>query len=190
MFKLLLTAVCCSLALATSAMELGQEQEELRTFLEQSISDSSSFQDRFDAEVWLVDMSGRLSRIIKNHEERLDLLTAIHRESRAADLKPDLVLALIEIESRFDPYAVSRAGAQGLMQVMPFWKNEIGRPDDNLTDVDTNLRYGCRILQFYLQKERGNLSKALARYNGSVGKTWYPELVMTAWQRYWYAGDL
>lgn len=166
------------------------EQAELRSFLEQTINDSESFQDRYDAEVWLVDMSGRLERYLKDPAERLDLLRSVHREATAAELKPDLVLALIQIESRFDQYAVSRVGAQGLMQVMPFWKNEIGRPSDNLTDRDTNLRYGCRILQFYLQRENGHLAKALARYNGSVGKTWYSELVMDAWYGYWIAGDL
>ncbi len=166
------------------------DQVQLRTFLEQTIDNADSFEDRYDAEVWLVDMSARLQRYIPDAEERLQLLKAVHREARAAELKPDLVLALIQIESRFDRYAVSRVGAQGLMQVMPFWKNEIGRPSDNLTELDTNLRYGCRILQFYLAREKGNLTKALARYNGSVGKTWYPELVMNAWYDYWIAGDL
>jgi soluble lytic murein transglycosylase-like protein len=175
-------------SIATTAPD--QEQAELRSFLEQAINDSDSFEDRYDAEVWLVDMSARLHRYLDDATERLVLLKAVHREARAADLKPDLVLALIQIESRFDQYAVSRVGAQGLMQVMPFWKNEIGRPTDNLTELDTNLRYGCRILQFYLAREKGNLSKALARYNGSVGKTWYSELVMDAWYDYWIAGDL
>ncbi len=187
LFYLLLLA---SPAATASTADTDREQAELRNFLEQTITESDSFEDRYDAEVWLVDMSSRLQRYLKDTPVRLDLLRAVHREARAANLKPDLVLALIQIESRFDQYAVSRVGAQGLMQVMPFWKNEIGRPTDNLTDVDTNLRYGCRILQFYLAREKGNLAKALARYNGSVGKTWYSELVMDAWYGYWIAGDL
>jgi len=166
------------------------EQEELRAFLKDTISKADSFNDRFDAEVWLVDMSGRLSRYIEDPKERLHLLKSVHREARKAQLKPDLVLALIEVESNFDSYAVSRVGAQGLMQVMPFWKNEIGRDDDNLTHIDTNLSYGCRILQFYLKKENGNWMNALARYNGSYGKYWYPERVMNAWRNHWFAGDL
>jgi len=166
------------------------EQEELRAFLKDTISKADSFNDRFDAEVWLVDMSGRLSRYIEDPKERLHLLKSVHREARKAQLKPDLVLALIEVESNFDSYAVSRVGAQGLMQVMPFWKNEIGRDDDNLTHIDTNLSYGCRILQFYLKKENGNWMNALARYNGSYGKFWYPERVMNAWRNHWFAGDL
>lgn len=163
---------------------------ELRNFLKETINKASSFKDKYDAEVWLVDMSTRLSRFVKNPQKRLHLLRSVHREAKAANLKPDLVLAVIEIESSFNRFAVSRVGAQGLMQVMPFWKDEIGRPEDNLTDIETNLRYGCRILQYYLQKEQGHISSALARYNGSYGKTWYPEKVMTAWQKRWYAGDL
>lgn len=162
---------------------------ELREFLISTINNADSFEDRFDAEVWLVDMSGRLSRFIKDPKERLDMLRAIHREASKAELKPDLVLALIEVESHFDNYAISSAGAQGLMQVMPFWKNEIGRPSDNLTDIDTNLSYGCRILQFYLKKENGNWMNALARYNGSYGKYWYPERVMNAWRKRWFLDE-
>lgn len=192
--SLLSLLLCCCLIAATQASasvnEPNKEHTELRNFLKQTISDADSFNDRFDAEVWLVDMSNRLKKFIKDPKQRLKLLRSVHRESKRADLKPDLVLALIEVESYFDRYAVSRVGAQGLMQVMPFWKNEIGRPEDNLTDMDTNLRYGCRILQFYLKKEDGNWMNALARYNGSYGKYWYPERVMNAWRRRWYAGDL
>ena len=162
------------------------EQQQLRGFLKQTISKADSFEDRFDAEVWLVAMSSRLERFIKDPKERLDLLRSVHREATQAELKPDLVLALIEVESHFDHFAISSAGAQGLMQVMPFWKNEIGRPEDNLTDIETNLRYGCRILQFYMQKEKGNWMNALARYNGSYGKYWYPERVMNAWRKRWF----
>ena len=162
----------------------------MRVFLKEAINKSDSFADRFDAEVWLLDMSTRLQRYMPDAGERLDLLRAIHREAKRAQLKPDLVLALIQIESRFDRFAISGAGAQGLMQVMPFWKNEIGHSDDNLTDVMTNLRYGCQILKYYMQKENGNWMRALARYNGSYGKLWYPDKVMGAWRDYWYAGDL
>ena len=186
---LLAAVMLSSAAGSTAATRSDANDEELRNFLKSTISSADSFQDRFDAEVWLVDMSNRLSPFIKDPKERLELLRAIHREAKRADLKPDLVLALIEVESAFDYYAISRVGAQGLMQVMPFWKNEIGRPDDNLTDINTNLRYGCRILQFYLKKEKGNWMNALARYNGSLGQYWYPERVMNAWRKRWYAAD-
>lgn len=165
------------------------EKAELRAFLVETIVDADSFEDRFDAEVWLMDMSTRLSRFIDDPKRRLTLLKSIHREATRANLKPDLVLALIEVESNFDRFAISRVGAQGLMQVMPFWKNEIGRPEDNLTHIDTNLSYGCRILQFYLQKEKGNWMNALARYNGSYGQYWYPERVMNAWRNRWFVRE-
>jgi soluble lytic murein transglycosylase-like protein len=191
-------AISLAIALATAAPQVraggmprdDQERAEMRIFLKAAIDKSDSFADRFDAEVWLLDMSTRLARFMPNTEERLDLLRAIHREAKRAQLKPDMVLALIQIESKFDRYAVSRVGAQGLMQVMPFWKNDIGHPDDNLTDVATNLRYGCQILKYYLQKENGSWMQALARYNGSYGKLWYPSLVMDAWRDRWYAGDM
>jgi soluble lytic murein transglycosylase-like protein len=185
-----LTLVSVSNALAGAMPRDEQERAEMRVFLKSAIDKSDSFADRFDAEVWLLDMSTRLAPFIPNTEERLDLLRAIHREAKRAQLKPDLVLALIQVESKFDRYAVSRAGAQGLMQVMPFWKNEIGHAEDNLTDTATNLRYGCQILKYYMQKESGSWMNALARYNGSYGKLWYPTRVMDAWRDRWYAGDL
>lgn len=190
--RLLLASLllACAAAAADRSTLSGQERAELRAYLEQTIASAPSFKDKYAAEVWLVDMENRLRPYVEDPLERLAILQAVHREARASGLKPDLVLGLIEVESRFDRFAVSRVGAQGLMQVMPFWREELGRSEDNLTDIDTNLRYGCHILQFYLQKENGNLSRALARYNGSLGQTWYPERVMGAWQDRWLAGDL
>lgn len=161
-------------------------EPELRSLLQRTVADADSFQDRFDAEVWLLDMSTRLTRYIPDAEERLTLLRLIHREASKAGVRPDLVVALIHAESHFDRFAVSSAGAQGMMQVMPFWKAELGRPQDNLTDNATNLRYGCTILSFYLRKENGNVSRALARYNGSLGKQAYPAKVMGFWYDYWF----
>lgn len=158
---------------------------ELRSLLKKAIADSDSFEDRFDAEVWLMSKSDRLARFIKDPEKRLHLLRNIHRAATQAGLQPEVVLAVIEVESAFDRFAVSRAGALGIMQVMPFWKNEIGRPDDNLIDLETNLRYGCTILKYYLDKAEGRIAEALARYNGSYGQYWYPERVMVAWQKNW-----
>ncbi|WP_422451025.1 MULTISPECIES: lytic transglycosylase domain-containing protein [unclassified Endozoicomonas] len=157
----------------------------LQEVLSRSLDQPSSFDDQFDAEVWLVDMSARLARFIKDPDLRLEVLRMIHFEASKVDLQPELVLALIQTESAFDQYAVSSAGALGLMQIMPFWKNVIGRDKDNLITIQTNLRYGCTILSYYLKKENGNLTRALARYNGSLGKTWYPERVLTNWERHW-----
>ena len=158
---------------------------ELRDILQTTINRADSFTDPFDAEVWLVDMSSRLKRFIASDEERLHLLRLVHAEATRAGLQPELVLAVIQTESTFNQFAISRSGALGLMQIMPFWKKEIGRENDNLTRVATNLRYGCTILSYYLDKEKGNLARALARYNGSLNKTRYPERVMLNWERYW-----
>ena len=162
-----------------------QERADLRTFLDATINSADSFQDRYDAEVWLVDMSARLSRFVDDPAERLELLRQIHAAASRAELPPELVLSVMEVESHFDRFAISSAGAQGMMQVMPFWKDEIGRPDDNLTVNKTNFEYGCRILQFYLQRENGHLHKALARYNGSVGSRRYSDKVYRAWRKHW-----
>ena len=159
---------------------------ELRQLLKQAITESSSFDDRFDAEVWLMDMSKRLERRMPNSEERLHLLKLIHYEAKRTNLHPELVLAVIEVESNFDRWAISVAGAQGLMQIMPFWLDEIGRPGDNLFTPETNLRMGCTILRYYLDKERGNLSRALGRYNGSLGRMKYPNKVYRALNKRWY----
>ena len=162
-----------------------EDDTELRRLLTEAINESDSFTDRFEAEVWLVDMSARLEKRIKDPEKRLKLLRQIHYEARRVELQPELVLAVIQVESNFDRFAISRAGAQGLMQVMPFWLKEIGKPGDNLFDIKTNLRMGCTILKYYLKKAKGDLSSALARYNGSRHSYRYPTKVYRALDKHW-----
>ncbi len=170
----------------TSALAQQQPDPELRAALKAAANSTESFEDRFDAEVWLTDMSRRLARQVKDPDERIEILTLVHVEATRAELPPELVLAVIEVESNFDRYAISVAGALGLMQVMPFWLDEIGRPDDNLLHIDTNLRYGCTILKYYLDKEKGDLRRALGRYNGSLGKRKYPNKVIDKLTRKWF----
>ena len=186
--KVLLALLACQLFTGSQAGAATQERpdEDMRQSLMRAINSSDSFTDRFDAEVWLTDMSRRLESRVKNPDERLYILKKVHYEAKRAKLEPELVLALINVESNFDRFAISSAGAQGLMQIMPFWLDEIGRPDDNLFDIATNLRFGCTILNIYLKRERGDMRKALARYNGSVGKNWYPARVYKALSRRWY----
>jgi soluble lytic murein transglycosylase-like protein len=159
---------------------------ELRARLVAAAADAGSFEDRFDATVWLTDMSLRLQRQVPDPEERVEILKLAHAEASKAELPPELVLAVIDVESNFDRFALSHAGARGLMQVMPFWLDELGRPDDNLFRIDTNLRYGCTILRFYMDREKGDLIKALARYNGSVGKRWYADRVIDKLRLKWF----
>jgi soluble lytic murein transglycosylase-like protein len=160
---------------------------ELRTILLGAIRDSDSFADRFDAEVWLTDMSRRLSRQVPDAEERLHILKAVHRQATLAGVEPELVLAVIDVESDFDRFAISTATALGLMQVMPFWVPELGYEDKNqLFDVEINVLLGCRILKYYLDMERGDLVKGLARYNGSVGRRVYSDRVIERLRTKWF----
>lgn len=190
-FPDLLQAACLAgLLAATSASALAATQERpddmLRQILTEAIESSDSFQDRFDAEVWLTDMSNRLATRVEDPEERLTILKTVHYEARRARLQPELVLAVINVESNYDRFAISSAGARGLMQIMPFWLDEIGHPDDNLFHITTNIRFGCTILSYYLEREKGDMYRALARYNGSVGKRWYPRRVYSALSKRWY----
>ena len=154
---IVLGIIAATLSQISAAATTERPDDEMRVLLQQTISNANSFKDQYDAEVWLVDMNGRLSRYVKDPAERMYILELVHKESHRFDLKPEIVLAVMHVESLFDRYAVSRVGAQGLMQVMPFWKNEIGNKEDNLTDIATNIRYGCTILKTYLTREKGNM---------------------------------
>ena len=144
---------------------------ELISALKAAANDKSSFEDEFEAQVWLVDMSGRLARYkhMKDVNVRMDFLRVIHREAKRVELPPELILSVIHVESLFDRFAISVVGAQGYMQIMPFWKKEIGREDDNLFEMETNIRYGTTILAHYIKREKGNLPTcigALSRLTG------------------------
>ncbi len=158
----------------------------LRERLRDAMQDTTSFPDQFDAQVWLTDMAIRLGNQVADPQERVLILKRAHQEASRVDLPPEMVLAVIDIESAFDAYAVSSAGAQGLMQVMPFWLDEIGQPGDRLIEVGTNLRMGCTILKYYFDMESGDWTRALARYNGSLGSRKYPEKVLNRLRSRWF----
>ena len=161
----------------------------VRAALNRSISDAATpflaFETESEARRWLTAMSKRLASRIADRLRREEFLVSVHYEAKRAGLDPQLVLGVIQVESNFRKYAVSRAGAMGYMQVMPFWVRLIGRNDDNLFHLRTNLRFGCVILRHYLDQENGDLYRALGRYNGSLGRPGYPTLVVRAWQRDW-----
>ncbi len=178
-----------SLSKETLSSQQEKPDSDFRKKLIETIAKAgSSFEDEFDAEVWLFEQATRLSKVAPHipEDERFTILRLVHNEASKFDLDPLLVLALINVESDFDHYAISSAGALGLMQVMPFWKQEIGKPDDNLHEIATNLRYGCAILSIYLQKENRDTTLALARYNGSRGKSWYPMRIYKAMRKVWH----
>ena len=169
-----------------TAVAQGAPDPELRELLREAANEADSFPDRFDAQVWLSDMSSRLERQVEDPQRRIEILKRVHFEATRVDVAPELVLAVIDVESNFDRYAISIAGARGLMQIMPFWLDEIGRPNDNLMHIDTNLRFGCTILKYYLDVEKGDLKRALGRYNGSLGQRKYPNKVLDKLRLKWY----
>ncbi|ABI55892.1 lytic transglycosylase domain-containing protein [Alkalilimnicola ehrlichii MLHE-1] len=157
----------------------------LRAALQEAMEEGDSFDNRYVAQVWLVAMSARIEDRVPDPDQRIRLLRKVHAEATRAGLDPQLVLAVIHVESNFNRFAVSTAGARGIMQIMPFWLDEIGHDGDNLFDLGTNLRFGTTILAHYLAIENGNTTRALARYNGSLGQTWYPERVYRALKRHY-----
>lgn len=144
-----------------------------------------NFRDPNDAHRWIYEMSNRLQKRVPDRKERVDLLKTVQFEALRNGLDPQLVLGLIEVESGFRRYAVSSAGARGLMQVMPFWTEVFKRPRDNLFARRLNVRYGCVILRYYLDIENGDYFRALGRYNGSLGRPEYPNAVRAAWEGRW-----
>lgn len=152
--------------------------------LQQATQDSHTRNTDLDRLVWLSDMAEKLERRIPNPFYRVRLLETVLHESEVNGLDPQLVLAVIDIESNFNRYALSHAGAQGLMQVMPFWKKVYGQQDDDLYNPLTSLRYGCRILRYYLDKHP-DLYRALAAYNGSLGRKVYPKKIFRRLAKQW-----
>ncbi|MFC2506195.1 MAG: lytic transglycosylase domain-containing protein [Kingella sp. (in: b-proteobacteria)] len=183
-----------SLFLLPTFTRAGAQREEtlsddVASIMRQSVEHASPprlvFQHVIDGQRWLNEMSVRLTRFLDNELMRRRLLIMIQYEATRADLNPQIILGLIEVESAFRQYAISNVGAKGLMQVMPFWQRYIGNEQHNLFDIRTNLRYGCTILRHYNNLENGNLYRALARYNGSLGSNKYPNAVLGAYQRRW-----
>jgi soluble lytic murein transglycosylase-like protein len=159
--------------------------------LQNTVADQATphmvFESDAQGQHWLREMSRRITKYLPDTDYREDFLMSVHYEAKRAGLDPQLVLGVIDVESKFRKYAVSGAGARGYMQVMPFWVRLIGTRDHNLFHMRTNLRFGCVILRHYIDIERGNLVRALGRYNGSLGKMTYPDLVMSAWKRWRYS---
>ncbi len=184
--RLGLMPLLAMLIIAEAYPSTSPAEPELRRLLQEAVSSDSGFEDRFDAEVWLLDMSQRLAPFIEDPKARLSLLKRLHYEATRVNLPPELVLAVIEVESRFDRFAISISGARGLMQVMPFWLEEIGISDTNLFHVRTNLRMGCTILRYYMDMESNDLMRALARYNGTLGKQDYPNKIIGALNQRWF----
>jgi soluble lytic murein transglycosylase-like protein len=186
----LLVALCVTAASAHAGNQLYEPMSaSVRASLSKAVSDTPitnvSFMNTPEDQAWLAEMSKRLAKRMPDPEQRIDFLSTVRYEAIRAGLDPELVLGLIEVESGFKKYAVSSVAARGYMQVMPFWTKIVGTPDQDLFHLRTNLRYGCNILRLYLDMEKGDLYRALGRYNGSLGKPEYPTMVVSAWKRHW-----
>jgi soluble lytic murein transglycosylase-like protein len=191
---ILCAALLSACVLAAHGALAGEQKYEplsasVRAIMQRSVADRASprltFASQSEGAAWLTEMSRRLEKFIPDDIARQDFLVTVQYEATRAGLDPQLVLGVIHVESRFRKYAVSRAGARGYMEVMPFWAGLIGEGGHNLFGLRTNLRYGCTILRHYLDIERGDLTRALARYNGTLGKSRYPEQVLRAWSKMW-----
>lgn len=135
--------------------------------------------------LWRRVMSERIVAHVPSEYQRLAILNAVDYEARRAGLEPALVLGVIYVESRFNPSASNPVGARGLMQVMPFWAKTIGDGNaKNLYHMRINVRFGCVILRHYLDRENGDVVRALARCNGSLGQTDYAYSVLRASFKY------
>ena len=190
-----------ALLAATPAQANQQRDPELGAILRTAIDSTrcDEHADRFGEEVFFKLQEPRLRPIISSAQLRVDILKQVYCESNAVvrryrlahkfdlHLTPELVLAVIDVESRFDRYAVSSAGAVGLMQVMPFWPRQLGLQNRLFGNVEFNVKLGCEILAYYMHGERNDYRRALARYNGSVGRNQYPDLVLARLANRWRA---
>jgi soluble lytic murein transglycosylase-like protein len=194
-------AVAALLALAPAAHADRQQDPGLREIIAAAIKSPPCFADKYDDVVWYTLMRPRVETRLRAQPADLrlgdDVAKAAERILRAVQCEANkhamlrdraqLVLAVIDVESAFDPFAVSYAGAVGLMQVMPFWPTELGLTKKDLIDVELNIRMGTSILAYYLEREKGNYARALGRYNGSLGRREYPDLVLgrlsSRWRR-------
>ncbi len=179
---ILLLTLCC---LSFPVLADRQQDPELGKLLQQALKAEECFEDKFEQQVWLAAMEPKLQRILRDQAERTEILHHVHCEARRLNLPPGLVMSVIDVESRFDRWAVSYAGAVGLMQIMPFWPRELGMTNEELVRIPQNIRMGCTILRFYLDREKGDYTRALARYNGSVGRRNYSDLVLTRLANRW-----
>ena len=190
--RLSAAALAAALAFAASRAALaGAQQYEVlsaavRASLAHAVADSPNVDlADMDTRAWVRAMTPRMIGRFPDERSTRRFLALVRYEAMRAGLDPQLVLAVMDVESHFRKYAVSKAGARGLMQVMPFWIALIGVPGQDLFVERTNLRYGCTILRYYIDREHGNLANALARYNGTLGQADYPNRVLKAWKDRW-----
>lgn len=159
--------------------------EQITQRLAEALNGEDLVIDPYTLAIWTASAAPLIRHYVDTDKEAETIMKYVLTNSIKLDLPPDLVLAVINIESHFDRYAISKVGARGLMQIMPFWKKELGRERDNLFSIDTNIRYGCTILKYYLNRNDNDWRAALAAYNGSSGSDVYPNKVFKVWHNKW-----
>ncbi len=177
---------------ASPVQQSAQQDPELQAVVQQAIAQARCFADQYDSAVWFKLMEPKLHRYVKDDPERLEILETVYCETHRGGvslLPPGLVMAVLDVESGFDRWAVSNAGAVGLMQVMPFWPEQLGMRRYELTRVAANVSMGCAILRYYLDAEKRDVRRALERYNGAIGRREYPDRVIVRWTTYWNGAD-
>lgn len=157
----------------------------LGPLLQRALAAGECFEDRYERAVWFAAMEPKLKKTVTDETERTLILEQVQCEAKRLQLPPGLIMAVIDIESGFNRWAVSSAGAVGLMQVMPFWPRKLGLTNDQLVRIPQNIRMGATILKYYLERERGDYTRALARYNGSVGRRNYSDQVLVRLANRW-----
>ena len=162
-----------------------KEREELKQLLKPA---APAEETDFEQVVWQKDIVVTIAPWVSDPNEAATIAHWVYVYSKRQKLSPELILGLIAVESLFDHFAVSNVGAVGLMQVMPFWKKELGSPDDNLLSIETNVRYGCAIIRHYLDRYK-TLDRALGAYNGSLGSMRYPNKVYAKMKRFKAVGS-
>jgi soluble lytic murein transglycosylase-like protein len=191
---LTIRALAALLLLLVSPARANQQRDAaLGPIVQRAISQAQCFADRYDAAVWYTMMEPRLERFVRKPAERLSILEQVYCETHRpgeSKLPPGLVMAVMQVESDFNRWAVSSSGAVGLMQVMPYWPERLGMKGYELVHVSPNIRMGCAILRFYLQQTHNDVRLALEEYNGSVGHPEYPDRVLVDWERWAGADDL
>ena len=188
-----LLALLLPLAVHAAPSANAQREPELRSAVQHAIDQAECFDDRYDSAVWYKMMEPRLRAKVPDRDERMSILKNVFCEAnRAGEIRipPGLIMAIIDVESGFNRYAVSYAGAVGLMQVMPFWPENLGMRRHQLVRAPENIRMGCAIFRAYLKREDNNVARALARFNGSTGQRWYSDKVINQWTRWNGADDL
>lgn len=128
--------------------------------LEERVTENREKIEKFDF------MEYKIELFKKKYPIYSQILDSVYQRSRQYGFSTDLVLGVMQVESNFNPTAVSNRGAYGLMQVnLSVWKDELSIKKDRIFDIDYNIGLGLEILKRYYIESEGNMQRALHLYN-------------------------